>query len=153
MKAIAILPASSTYTWISARAALVGVVLLASVIPSSGQERLSQNTTYAEPSAEEMASALLKNTEVTRPILMTFMFDTVRARRCGFTTLQGLSTDEGLRILAACFKVQKQQCRPATRGYICGFVMVLGRDGWEEPQDPGQGRFFKVGPNWVASGD
>jgi hypothetical protein len=129
------------------------VALSAATLPSAGQERYAQSTTYAEPTAVEMASALLKNSEVTGPLLMTFMFDSIRARRCGFTTMQGLSTEEGLGILAGCLKVQKGPCRPSSRGYICDFVMILGRDGWEEPQNPGKGRFYKVGADWLASGD
>lgn len=129
------------------------VALSAATLPSAGQERYAQSATYAEPTPDDMAAALLKNSEVTGPILMTFMFDSTRARRCGFTTMQGLSTAEGLRILAGCLKVQKGACRPSSRGYICDFVMILGRDGWEEPQDPGKGRFYKVGTDWLASGD
>lgn len=108
---------------------------------------------YPEPTPEEMADALVKNEEVTEPLLFSFMLDRARAQRCGFGARQNPTGKEGLAVLRRCLAVRKLGCRSASRGYICDFRMVLGVDGWEDVQDPGKGRFFKDSAgNWAASG-
>lgn len=130
-----------------------GVLAASMAVPALAGPAWAQQPAYSEPTPEEMADALVKNEEVTEPLLFSFMFDRARAQRCGFGARQNPTGKEGLAVLRRCLAVRKLGCRSASRGYICDFRMVLGVDGWEDVQDPGKGRFFKDSAgNWAASG-
>lgn len=135
------------------RSSLRSGVLAASMAVPALAGSASAQPAYPEPTPAEMADALVQNAEVTGPLLMTFMFDRVRAQRCGFGAMEKQTTKESLAVLRRCLAVRKLGCRPASRGYICEFRIILGIDGWEDVQDPGKGRFFKDSAGmWAASG-
>lgn len=108
---------------------------------------------YAEPSPDDMADALIKNEE-TIGLLRAMMINPTQARRCGFKSyVDGrVPMAEVVPTIRRCLKVRKLGCNRSSRGYICDFRMILGIDGWEEPQDPGKARFFRDETGWAVSG-